>query len=102
MSDKITFKIGSLPKLEGLSNYTRWAGALRLTLEAYDLWDVVDGTRERLAMPSSDKGKEEESSAEEVAKWSKLDSKAKATIMFSVLDDDLTTVTDAAFSKEAW
>ena len=53
-------------------------------------------------MPSSDRGKEEESSAEEVAKWRKLDSKAKATIVFSVLDDDLTAVTDAASSKEAW
>ena len=52
-------------------------------------------------MPSSNKGKEEESSSEEVAKWRKLDSKAKAAIMFSVLDDDLTTVTDAASSKEA-
>ena len=102
MSDKIAFKIESLPKLEGLSNYTRWAGALRLTLEAYDLWDIVDGTREQPPTPSSDKGKEKETSAEEVAKWRKLDSKAKATIMFSVLDDDLTTVTDAASSKEAW
>ena len=100
MSDKIAFKIESLPKLEGLSNYTRWAGALRLTLEAYDLWDIVDGTREHPT--TSDNGKEKESSAEEVAKWRKLDSKAKATIMFSVLDDDLTTVTDAASSKEAW
>ena len=93
MSDKMSFKIESLPKLEGLSNYTRWAGALRLTLEAYDLWDIVDGTRER-PTPSSEKGKkpqtgETSGTAEEVSKWRKYDSKAKATIMFSVLDDDL-------------
>ena len=68
MSDKMVFKIESLPKLEGLSNYTRWAGALRLTLEAYDLWDIVDRTRERPPMHPSDKGKEGESSAEEVSK----------------------------------
>ena len=102
MSNKITFKIESLPKLEGLSNYTRWAGAYRLTLEAGNLWDIIDGTRERPAH-SSDKGKElEKVLAEDVAKWRKLDSRAKATIMFSVLDDDLTTVMDAATSKEAW
>ena len=55
MSDKTAFKIEALPKLEGLSNYTRWVGALRFTLKAYDLWD---GTREWLTL-SSDKGKEE-------------------------------------------
>ena len=36
------------------------------------------------------------------AKWRKNDSKAKAVIMFSVLADDLTIVTDAASAKEAW
>ena len=39
MSDsKISFKIESLPKLEGQSNYTRWAGAIKLALKAYKLY----------------------------------------------------------------
>ena len=44
--------------------------------------------------------RETSGTAEEVAKWRKLDSKAKATIMLSVLDDGLTTITDATSSKE--
>ena len=42
---RIQFEIESLPKLEGQSNYTRWAGAIKLALKAYELWPVVDGDR---------------------------------------------------------
>lgn len=47
MSGKLAFKIEALPKLEGQSNHTCWAGAIRLTLKTYEFWDIADGTRER-------------------------------------------------------
>ena len=104
MSDsKISFKIESLPKLEGQSNYTRRAGAIKLTLKAYKLWSIVDGTKTR----PTEKGKEQEpeepsGSDEDQVKWQEQGDQAKAVIMFSVLADDLTTVTDAATAHEAW
>ena len=46
MSDsKISFKIESLPKLEGQSNYTRWAGAIKLALKAYKLYGPSSAVR---------------------------------------------------------
>ena len=70
---EITFKIESLPKLEGQSNSTRWAGAIRLAFKAYKLWSIVDGTKPRPII-ESDKGKEVETgessgSAENHIKW---------------------------------
>ena len=107
-STKISFKIESLPKLEGQTNYTRWAGAIKLALKAYELWSVVDGSKPRpIIIHIEDKGKEvatEETSesAKDLAEWQEQDDQAKAVIMFSVLADDLTTVTDAASTQEAW
>ena len=58
MSDsKISFKIESLPKLKGQSNYTHWAGAIKLALKAYKLWSIVDGTKP-LPTTETEKGKE--------------------------------------------
>ena len=108
MSDsKISFKIKSLPKLEGQSNYTRWVGAIRLALKAYKLWSIVDGTKPRPTTVATEKGKEQETgepsgSDEDQVKWQEQDDRAKAVIMFSVMADDLTTVTDAATAHEAW
>lgn len=44
--DKLSYKVEALPKIEG-QNYIRWAGAIKLALEAYDLWDIVYGTQNR-------------------------------------------------------
>ena len=99
MSDsKISFKIESLPKLEGQSDYTG------LALKAYKLWSIIDGTKPR-PVTETEKGKEpgeSESTAEDQVKWQQQDDQAKAVIMFSVMADDLTTVTDAASAQAAW
>ena len=69
MSDsKISFKIESLPKPEGQSNYT---GAVKLALKAYMLWSIMDGTKPR-PVTETEKGKEpgeSESTAEDQVKW---------------------------------
>ena len=105
MSDsKISFKIESLPQLEGQSNYTRWAGAIKLALKAYKLWSIIDGTKPR-PITKTEKGKESEeskSTAEDQVSWQEQDDQAKAVIMFSVMADDLMTVTDTASAHAAW
>ena len=105
MSDsKTSFKIESLPKPEGQSNHTRWAGAIKLALKAYKLWSIADGTKPR-PITETKKGKEpgeSESTAEDQVKWQEQDDQAKAVIMLSVMVDDLTTVTDAASAQAAW
>ena len=103
MPVKLSFKIENLPKLEGQSNYTRWAGAIKLALKAYKLWSIVDGTKPR-PRTETEKGKEPGvlSTAEDQVKWQEQDDQAKAVIMFSVMADDLTTVTDAASAQVAW
>ena len=56
MSGKLPFKIETLPKLEGQTDYARWADVIKLALEAYDLWDIFDGTRKRPIL-ESEKGR---------------------------------------------
>ena len=93
---KTLFKIESLPSLEGRIN---------LALKAYKLWSTVDSTKPR-PITETEKGKEpgesESSTVEDQVKWQEQGDQAKAVIMFSLMADGLTTVTDAASAQAAW
>ena len=103
MSDsKISFKIESLPKPEGLSNYTRWAGAINLALKAYKLWSSTKPRPTTETEKGKEPGESESSTVEDQVKWHEQGDQAEAVIMFSLLANDLTTVTDAASAQAAW
>ena len=67
------------------------------------MWSIVNGTKTRPIRKGKEQEPEEPSgSDEDQVKWQEQDDQAKAVIMFSVMVDDLTTVTDAATAHEGW
>jgi hypothetical protein len=94
--------INSIEKLHS-TNYQTWKLKIELILTREDTWDIVTGDEP----PPSDKGKEKEGSesskkTDTFAAWQKKDRNARATILLSVNDSELTHVRDCKTSSEIW
>src|SRR4051812_30130034 len=93
----------SLNTIEKLNpgNYQTWKLKIELILTREDTWDVVTG--DKPSPTKKEKEKEGESSKTDAfAVWRKKDKNARATILLSVNDSELTHVRDCKTSAEIW